>query len=93
LNSTRSAPYPYSGPDQLSPISSTFRPSLQLQTPQLKMISVFEDDDEKMGLIDYVRLPLKKRMARARLHKRKIRTCSGKWKKAFCYFCEDNDDE
>lgn len=93
LNSTRSAPYPYSGPDQLSPISSTFRPSLQLQTPQPQMISVFEDDDEKVGLIDYVRFPLKRRITRARLHKPKYRTCSGKWKKAFCYFCEDSDDE
>lgn len=92
LNSLRSAPYPYYGPDQLSPSSSTFRPSLQLSAPQSQMVSVFEDDDEKMGLMDYVRMPLNSSKSRARLHKEKLKSCCGKWKKAFCYYCEESDD-
>lgn len=90
-------PY-YIGPDQISPISSTFRPSLYLTTPHPQMMSVFEDDDEKMGLMDYVRLPLKtagKTRMRLRRKKSSERNRIAKLRKAFCGLCcgEDLDED
>ncbi|KAF2436448.1 hypothetical protein EJ08DRAFT_147296 [Tothia fuscella] len=64
--------------DTLSPTMSVFQPSLNLQ----HQISVFEDDDEKMGLMDYFRWPLHGGNRKKRRNRKK-HGCN--WKKVFCW--------
>jgi hypothetical protein len=64
-------------PETASPAISTFHPSLLLQ----HQVSVFEDDDEKLGLMDYFKLGLPRK---ARRSQRK-RGCN--WKRIFFWNC------
>lgn len=71
---------------------------------QCQPMSFFEDDDEKMGLMEYVRNQWSSSAGKTKnvrdgkkalKKKSKGRTCGGcwKWRKVLCGFCDAHDSD
>jgi hypothetical protein len=64
--------------------TNSFHPSLYLT----QQVSVFEDDEEKVGLIDYLRWPLQGGRSERRSRLKKLKTRGGSpWRTIFCWPC------
>lgn len=65
--------------------TDSLRPSWYLTTPQ---VSVFEDDEEKTGLIAYLKWPLQAGKVEGKSRRRKLKSrSSGNWKSLLCFPC------